>query len=241
MAGQSGLVVLREEEGRWGIRAHYGIPDELVQYFQPLLADIPEHGDPKRFALPEINRRLEATTTAASLGLLQGVALPIDLALPISSDVIDLSGSANLAASGTLDIQLAVGIDLDNLANFWVFEDTGIVANLTASADDTLAEPLAGLASFVTFALFFSSFFALASMKSSHVFVAAAQTSVGDLNSAMPNPRLSRPTSCARSRSSPSPARGTRGCAACICAAPVAYATGARRPWSTVPPPPRSW
>jgi PAS domain S-box-containing protein len=77
LAGQAGLVVLREEEGRWRIRAHYGIPDDFLEYFQPLLADIPEHGDPKRFALPEVNRRLQATTQAASLGLLQGVALPM--------------------------------------------------------------------------------------------------------------------------------------------------------------------
>ncbi len=77
LAGQAGLVVLRVEEGRWQIRAHYGIPDDFLKYFEPLLADIPEHGDPKRFALPEVSRRLQATTNAASLGLLQGVALPM--------------------------------------------------------------------------------------------------------------------------------------------------------------------
>src|SRR5688572_5746845 len=77
LAGQAGLVVLRVEEGRWQIRAHYGIPEDFLKYFEPLLADIPEHGDPKRFALPEVNRRLQATTNAASLGLLQGVALPM--------------------------------------------------------------------------------------------------------------------------------------------------------------------
>jgi GAF domain-containing protein len=77
LAGQAGLVALREEEGRWQIRAQYGIPQEFLQYFTPLLADIPEHGDPKRFALPEVNRRLRATTQAATLGLLHGVALPL--------------------------------------------------------------------------------------------------------------------------------------------------------------------
>jgi len=77
VAGQAGLVVLREDEGRWQIRAHYGIPDPLLESFTPLLADIPEHGDPRRFALPEVNRRLRATSQAASLGLLHGVALPM--------------------------------------------------------------------------------------------------------------------------------------------------------------------
>ncbi len=77
LAGQAGLIALREEEGHWHLRAHYGIPEPFVGYFDPLLADIPEQGDPRRFALPEINRRLQAITEAASLGLLQGVALPM--------------------------------------------------------------------------------------------------------------------------------------------------------------------
>ena len=77
LAGQAGLVVLREDEGHWQIRAHYGIPDPLLEHFTPLLADIPEHGDPQRFALPEVNRRLKATAEAASLGLMHGVALPM--------------------------------------------------------------------------------------------------------------------------------------------------------------------
>jgi PAS domain S-box-containing protein len=77
LAGQAGLVALRQEAGRWGLAAHYGIPDALVSAFAPLLADIPEHGDPQRFALPEVNRRLRATTEVASLGLLHGVALPM--------------------------------------------------------------------------------------------------------------------------------------------------------------------
>jgi PAS domain S-box-containing protein len=77
LAGQAGLVALREAEGRWVIRAHYGIPEPFLDYFKPLLAEIPEHGDPKRFALPEVNRRLRATTEAASLGLMHGVGLPM--------------------------------------------------------------------------------------------------------------------------------------------------------------------
>ncbi len=77
LAGQAGLIALREEAGRWQLHAHYGIPESFVAYFDPLLADIPEHGDPERFALPEINRRLGAITQATTLGLLQGVALPM--------------------------------------------------------------------------------------------------------------------------------------------------------------------
>ena len=77
LAGQAGLIALREEEGAWKLRAHYGIPEPFVGFFGPLLADIPEHDDPARFALPEVGRRLQAITQAASLGLLNGVGLPM--------------------------------------------------------------------------------------------------------------------------------------------------------------------
>jgi len=77
LEGQAGLIVLREEQGHWKIHAHYGIQEPFLRSFEPLLADIPEQGDPRRFALPEINRRLQAMTGAASLGLLQGVGLPM--------------------------------------------------------------------------------------------------------------------------------------------------------------------
>ena len=63
-------------------------------------------------------------------------SLPVSLELPVDTGPIDLSGNANLRAEGALDLQLSVGIDLDNLANFWVFEETGIDGSLTASADD---------------------------------------------------------------------------------------------------------
>src|SRR3990170_208576 len=62
LAGQAGLIALREEEGAWKLRAHYGIPEPFVGFFGPLLADIPEHDDPARFALPEVGRRLQAIT-----------------------------------------------------------------------------------------------------------------------------------------------------------------------------------
>ena len=77
LAGQAGLIALREDEGHWHLRAYFGIPDDWIPHFDPLLADIPEHGDPERFALPEIDRRLRAITEMTTLGLLRGVALPM--------------------------------------------------------------------------------------------------------------------------------------------------------------------
>ncbi|MBI84895.1 MAG: hypothetical protein CMJ81_17005, partial [Planctomycetaceae bacterium] len=63
-------------------------------------------------------------------------SIPIDLSLPIQSGSIDLSGNADLRADGDLDLQLAVGIDLNNLGDFWIFEDTGIVGTFAAAAED---------------------------------------------------------------------------------------------------------
>lgn len=77
LAGQAGLIALREEEARWQIRAFYGIPEAYISYFDELLADVPEQGDAQRFALPEVNRRLQAIAEATTLGLLQGVGLPM--------------------------------------------------------------------------------------------------------------------------------------------------------------------
>ena len=87
ISGQAGLIVLRDAPPesptvwagrvRWRVQAHYGIPEPFLANFAPLLADIPEHGDAQRFALPEVNRRLKSITQATPLSLLSGVALPL--------------------------------------------------------------------------------------------------------------------------------------------------------------------
>jgi len=77
LAGHAGLIALREEGGGWRIASSYGINPDFLKNLEPLLADIPDHGDPAIFALPEINRRLQRITEAASVGLLTGVGLPM--------------------------------------------------------------------------------------------------------------------------------------------------------------------
>lgn len=77
LAGHAGLIAINEESGGWRIASSYGIHSSFLKNLDPLLADIPDHGDPARFALPEINRRLQRITTAASMGLLTGVGLPM--------------------------------------------------------------------------------------------------------------------------------------------------------------------
>lgn len=77
LAGQAGLVFLRAEQGGWAVAASHGIPHALLRYLDPLLAAVPDHEDPARFELPEINRLLQRLTRITSLGLLTGVGLPL--------------------------------------------------------------------------------------------------------------------------------------------------------------------
>ncbi len=77
LAGQAGLITLRSDVGGWKVAASYGIPPALLSYLDPLLAEVPDHEDPARFELPEINRLLQKVTRRASLGLLTGIGLPL--------------------------------------------------------------------------------------------------------------------------------------------------------------------
>lgn len=77
LAGQAGLIALRSERGGWMVAASHGIPPTFLRYLDPLLAAVPDHEDPARFELPEINRLLQNLTRMASLGLLTGVGLPM--------------------------------------------------------------------------------------------------------------------------------------------------------------------
>jgi PAS domain S-box-containing protein len=77
LAGHAGLIALRQEGGGWKIASSYGIQTAFLKNLKPLLADIPDHGDAARFELPELNRRLQRITQATTMGLLNGVGLPL--------------------------------------------------------------------------------------------------------------------------------------------------------------------
>jgi PAS domain S-box-containing protein len=77
LAGQAGLIALREEQGGWIVAATHGINPAFVRHLDPLLAAVPDYEDPERFELPEISRILQNLTRTVSLGLLTGVGLPL--------------------------------------------------------------------------------------------------------------------------------------------------------------------
>lgn len=77
LEGQAGLISLRGEDGGWNVAASHGISTELLKALQPILLEIPDHEDPARFELPQINNLLQRIANRASMGLLTGVGLPL--------------------------------------------------------------------------------------------------------------------------------------------------------------------
>ena len=77
LAGQAGLIALREKQVGWHVAVSQGIPPAFLRQLEPLVATVSEHEEPARYELPEINRLLQNLTRSASLGLLSGVALPL--------------------------------------------------------------------------------------------------------------------------------------------------------------------
>jgi signal transduction histidine kinase len=86
LAGQAGLIALRNIEGGWSVAASHGIPPVFLDYLNPLLAAVPDSDDPALYELPKINSLLQQITRTASLGLLGGVGLP----LIVHSEVIGM-------------------------------------------------------------------------------------------------------------------------------------------------------
>ncbi len=77
LAGQAGLIALRNEQGDWQVPVSHGLPRVFLQYLTPYLDQISDQTDPDSFELLEINRRLRDLAHKASNGLLNGVVLPL--------------------------------------------------------------------------------------------------------------------------------------------------------------------
>src|ERR1051325_6298132 len=73
LAGQAGLIALKERDG-WRVSAAYGIAPAFLSYLAPLLAE----ENVRELDVRELNRMLKELTYTASMGLLNGTALPLD-------------------------------------------------------------------------------------------------------------------------------------------------------------------
>ncbi len=72
LAGQAGLIALREVKS-WKVAAAQGIPPAFLRYLEPLL----EEEQVAELNVGELNRMLQELTYTASMGLLNGTALPL--------------------------------------------------------------------------------------------------------------------------------------------------------------------
>lgn len=76
LAGQAGLIALRNEDG-WQIRVSSGLPPAFLRFLEPQFTQITAEQDPEDAELNEINRLLGSYTQAVSLGRLSSVGLPL--------------------------------------------------------------------------------------------------------------------------------------------------------------------
>lgn len=72
LAGQAGLISLKEQDG-WRVATAHGIAPAFLSYLTPLLAE----ENVRELNVRELNRMLKELTYTASMGLLNGTALPL--------------------------------------------------------------------------------------------------------------------------------------------------------------------
>lgn len=72
LAGQAGLIALKEQEG-WRVAAAHKIQPAFLSYLEPLLGE----EKVRELDVRELNRMLQDLTYTASLGLLNGTGLPL--------------------------------------------------------------------------------------------------------------------------------------------------------------------
>ncbi|HSQ26504.1 MAG TPA: ATP-binding protein [Anaerolineales bacterium] len=144
LAGQAGLIALREKPGGWRVATTQSLPPAFLRQIEPLFATVPEHEEPARYELPEINRLLQGITRAASMGLLTGVALP----LIASKEVIGVlfifrnylgvfSGNDKSILESFAD-QAAIAVQNAQLYTRLRYEERRMVAMLDSVADGIL-------------------------------------------------------------------------------------------------------
>lgn len=77
LAGQAGLITLRDESRGWRVAASQGIHPAFLRYLEPWLTKMAERQVSDEAVISEINQMLKEFTYTASLGLLTGVGLPL--------------------------------------------------------------------------------------------------------------------------------------------------------------------
>ena len=144
LAGQAGLIALREQHVGWRVAVSQSIPPAFLRQLEPLLGTVPEHEEPARFELPEINRLLQGLTRTASLGLLAGVALPLVArkqvigVLFIFRNYLGLFSTNDKALLQSFADQAAIAVQNAQLYTELRYEQRRLVALLDSAPDGIL-------------------------------------------------------------------------------------------------------
>jgi len=77
LAGQAGLIALKDENENWTVPVSQGLPDTFLKYLVPFLSEISKAQDANEFEMLEINQQLRVLARRASRGLLNGTVIPL--------------------------------------------------------------------------------------------------------------------------------------------------------------------
>ncbi len=77
LAGQAGLIALRNESGGWSVSTAHGITQPFLKYLETLLSKVQAEKDPQRGELAEVTRLLQGLTEMSGSSFLTYVGLPL--------------------------------------------------------------------------------------------------------------------------------------------------------------------
>jgi signal transduction histidine kinase len=139
LAGQAGLIALKGTPN-WRVATAHGIPPAFLSYLEPLLAE--EHGT--ELDVQELNRMLKNLTYTASMGLLNGVGLPLVAHEQVIGEIFifrnypDLFSTNDKTLLRSFADQAAVAVFNAQLYGEVSYEKKRLDALLNAAADGIL-------------------------------------------------------------------------------------------------------
>ena len=144
LAGQAGLIALREKQGGWRVTVSQGLSQAFLSQLEPLFSAVPEYEEPALYELQEINRLLQRLTRSASLGLLTGVVIPLIArkqvigVLFIFRNYLGMFSSNDTALLQSFADQAAIAVHNAQLYTQLHNEERRVVALIDSAADGIL-------------------------------------------------------------------------------------------------------